>query len=71
MDTRLKARILERFLFVALLLALGVTGALYERNKETVEAMVLLPSLIAFMLASYAVYRGLLWLVKRSLTPRD
>ena len=71
MDKQRKARILKGLLFVALLLALGVTGALYELNKETVETMVLVPSLIAFMLASYAVYRGLLRLVQRSLTSRD
>ena len=70
-DNYQKIRLIERCLFIALLMGLGTAGALYESLQETVKADLLLPLLVAFMALCYAIYRGSLWLVVRFLAPRD
>lgn len=66
-----KIRVIERFLFAVLLIGLGVTGFLYETYKEEVSGIILIPLLIAFMLAFYSLYRMLLKRVQRKFNPWD
>ncbi len=71
MDYDKKIRLIERCLFVVLLIGLGVAGAIYETYKETVRSELLLPFLAAFKALCYVTYRGSLWLVVRFMTLCD
>ncbi|MGD9810537.1 MAG: hypothetical protein AB7U35_04270 [Sphingobium sp.] len=60
-----KIRMIERFLFVILLIGMSGAGFLYESYKEAVTSGFLVPLLIVYLSLCYAIYRGLLRLVVR------
>ncbi len=65
MDGLQKIRLCERLLFGVLLVAIGMAGYFYETFKEAVNAYLLLPLIIGYLLGCYIGYRGLLWFVVR------
>lgn len=71
MDTQAKIRILERCLFAVLLVALGLAGFVYEWNKDTVEAAILMPTLLVYMLGCFFIYRGVLRLLANRFASGD
>jgi fatty acid desaturase len=71
METQRKFGILERFLFAVLLVALALAGFVYEWNKDTVEAAILIPMLLAYMLGCFFIYRRVLRLLANRFASGD
>ncbi len=71
MNSYQKIRMIERSLFFILLIGISAGGFLYEIYKEEVSGGLLVFSINAYFLLCYAIYRGLLRYMVRSLAPHD